>query len=383
MTMPSKTFCSDPWNSIFIGTANDVKTCCAGSVVLGDLTKHSLGEILNNDITKEIKQTILNGEWHPNCSQCQHLEAESIRSYRNVECNDELSADLVADPYHFKPRQLDIRWSNICQLACNYCNEYFSSTWANIKKINVGTVKDHYTNTLDWIRQNKCTVKHLLMVGGEPLITKPNVDLLELFKDQEVYASIITSLAVDLDKSLVFNQLKQYKTVSIGLSFDNVGDRYNYVRHNSSWDLLVNNINQVNNMDNIMLNTNPIYSIYNATDLVNFYTFLANNKFSNIHWQRIHYPPELDISRFDAEVKQLAIDEIDRLLLQFKDTDFVKSDLDFFRNMRQFLIESVPDNSATQDFVKFTDNLENNQLPGKAYTFFELWPEFNFLKDVQ
>jgi hypothetical protein len=46
--------------------------------------------------------------------------------------------------------------------------------------------------------------------------------------------------------------------------------------------------------------------------------------------------------------------------------------------MRNNLIGAKTNN--INNFVKFTNNLENNQLKNKKHSFFELWPEFNFMK---
>jgi hypothetical protein len=184
---------------------------------------------------------------------------------------------------------------------------------------------------------------------------------------------VVTSLAVDLEKSEIFKHLSKFKQVKINVSFENAGDRYNYVRHNASWDVLVKNIETILTMENITLGVDSIYSIYNATDLLNFYRFISKYNLK-ARWFRVHSPTALDITLFEPAVKEMAIKEIDQLLVEFAHY----SDFDFFKTIRNSLINS--DTKNIDNFIKFTDNLENNQQKNKKHTFFELWPEFNFMR---
>jgi sulfatase maturation enzyme AslB (radical SAM superfamily) len=336
--MVSKTFCADPWSTVFIGINNEVKTCCAASETLGDLTKNSITEILNGKKAQEIKTAILNNEWHPSCSGCEKLEDTGSKSYRNQVYDNVLLDEIAQDPYYFKPITLDVRWNNTCALACNYCNEYFSSTWSNIKKIKPLTNRNYYPETLAWIDQHKDSVQGLLLLGGEPLLTKETSQLVKLFVDQPVKLTIVTGLAMDLEKSEVFKDLSKFKQITLDISFENVGDRYNYVRHNASWDTLVKNIETLSSMDNIVLCVDPIYSIYNATDLLNFYRFISKYNLS-LRWMRVHHPSELDVTLFEPKVKELAIKEIDLVLAEFK--DYERGDLNFLRDVKENLRSPV------------------------------------------
>ena len=76
---------------------------------------------------------------------------------------------------------VDVRWSNTCNLACNYCYEYFSSQWASIKGIKVNAIKkDNEDTLLMFIEKNKDTVINVNMLGGEPLLQKQNSPLIEI-----------------------------------------------------------------------------------------------------------------------------------------------------------------------------------------------------------
>lgn len=375
--MISKTFCADPWNTVFIGIDNTVKNCCAAREPLGDLTKNTIAEILGGDKAKEIKHAILNNEWHASCSQCQNLESAGTRSYRNQTCSKELAAAISQDVDYFNLKKLDVRWNNTCNLACNYCGEHFSSTWGKINGSKPITVRAHYPNTLSWVEQNKSSVEQLLVLGGEPLITKETNQLIEIFADQPVIITVVTSLSLDLEKSTAWQNLLRFKHVDLHISFENTGDRYNYVRHNASWHQLTQNIEKVLALPNVTIKIDPIYNIYNATDLVNFYRFVHHYDFQ-LTWIQVHTPMALDVTLFEPSVKRLAIEEIDRVLEEFK--DYEKGDLDFIKNMRSILLSEHTSNA--KNFMEFTGNLENNLMPNKKHSFFELWPEFEFIKSV-
>jgi organic radical activating enzyme len=372
--MNTSIICRDPWSTLFVGTYNEARTCCAGNTILGDLNRQSLDEILNSDKAKEIRTSMSNGIWPENCSQCEKLENQGARSYREPTLSTELIELISADPTNYLIRTLDFRWNNTCTLACNYCSEKFSSSWAVIKNIDIGTDRNYYNYALDWVKENCNDIKKILMLGGEPLIIKENAKILDILKDQDIEIMVGTSLAVELTTP-VFEKLKNVSKVYVNVSFENIGDRYEYVRHNASWDLLLKNIKLVKQMPNFSLSAIPIYNIYSALDLYNYYQFLLDQEFVACHWNRVHHPKELDVLNHSPEVKKLALDELYRTRDQFADTYIY--DNEFFQSLIHLLETSTTQYSS--GMTKFTHDIENIYHKNKRHKFFELWPEFENL----
>lgn len=372
--MNTDILCRDPWNTLFIGTYNEARTCCAGETILGDLNRQNLTEILNSKTAKQIRTDMANGIWPKNCSQCRQLEQQGARSYRNSNLTPELIELITRDPTDYLIETLDFRWNNTCTLACNYCDEKFSSAWAVLKKIDIGSDRSYYNFALDWVKEHRTDIKKIYMLGGEPLIIKENAKILETLKGQDVEIILGTSLNVNLD-SPVFEQLKNFPRVYIDISFENVESRYEYVRHNGSWDLLLKNINLVKQIPEFTLCSLPIYNIYSALDLYKYHEFLIDQEFATCHWHRVHHPQELDVLNHSPDVRKLALDELYRTQDRFANSYIY--DRVFFQNIIQLLENAAESGPSGMD--QFTHKIENVYHKNKSHTFYELWPEFENL----
>ena len=378
----SDSFCHYPWTGLFIGAHGDVRNCCPSRSIIGNLNDNTLENIINNDLHKEIQNSILDGQWHKNCNLCKEMEESGQVSYRNTgrpikDFFDVKSLDVPNPNFHI-PKIIDIRWSNTCNLACNYCSEKFSSTWAAIKKIDIGASKKYYSDVIQYLSKNSNNIQALHLLGGEPLLIKENADLLANFDNKDVEVNIVTSGSVDLSKSPVFKELRNFKNVNFSISFENTHDRYEYVRHNASWNLLYQNLQYIKDNTNFRLCAVPIYNVYSAFDLVNFYNVIVEgNKFHSVVWNQLIYPMELNLFNFPNSVKNLAIEQLDIILDKYKYSSIdIDLGCDFLKTTRN-LLKTSPVVSEFQEFLSFTEDLETN-LHVKKHSFFELWPEINF-----
>jgi organic radical activating enzyme len=395
-----ETFCHYPWTGLFVGAHGDVRVCCPSKSIIGNLNDSRLDKIINNDLHKEIQDSILDNKWHKNCATCKNLEDAGHVSYRNfarpVEDFFEIKS-LDADNQNFHNLKIvDVRWSNTCNLACNYCSEKFSSTWAAIKKIDIGATKEYYADVIQYISKYTKEIKILHLLGGEPLLMKENAELLANFDNKDVEVHVVTSGSVDLTKSPTFKELSKFENVNIAISFENTKDRYEYVRHNADWNLLIQNIKYIKENTNYFISIVPIYNIYSALDLVNFYKTIyslfeevteipPNIKpvIYRMHWNQLQHPDALDVFNFPTPVKQLAIEQLDTVIEKYSKDSTIDLDCDFLIQTRDLLKNSIEINKVSK-FLDFTNDLETN-LHVKKHSFFELWPELNFLKnyDIQ
>jgi MoaA/NifB/PqqE/SkfB family radical SAM enzyme len=374
------TFCHLPWTSLFIGAQGDVRNCCPSRNILGNLNDTPIERIINNQTHKEIQNNITEDTWHDNCGLCKEIEDIGQISYRNIAQPVENFFDInditESNKNFHKFKILDIRWSNTCNLACNYCSEKFSSTWAAIKKIDIGASKNYYPNVINYIENHRAEIERIDLLGGEPLILKENAELLSKFTNKDIEIQVVTSGSIDLSKSSVFKELIKFSNVNFGISFENTKDRYEYVRHNASWELLTNNIKYIKENTNFRLTALPIYNIYSALDIDNFYEVLP--LFNSVAWNMLVYPTELNLFNFPKQVRNIALEKLNSVIKKYGDQQSLG--IDFLHNTKN-LIETNTSDTPYPNFLSFTDNLETNLLTNKKYSFFELWPELNFLKD--
>lgn len=320
--MNKETFCSLPFTEIFLGPDGGIKSCCSNNTALGFLNQSTIQEILQNERSISLRQSIVEGKWHESCIQCKRQESQGVRSERddNLEYFIKQNGNNI-DKNYFKLVRLDLRWSNTCNLSCTYCYEYFSSKWAEIKGIKVNTVVDENEQSLFLlIEQHKDSVENILMLGGEPLLQKQNSKLIEILTRKSFY--MLTNLAVPLITNKVAQNLLKEDNVHIGVSFETVKDRYEYVRHNAKWLIFDQNIDYIKSQrPNIDIDAHSLYSIYSAFNLVEFYEYITGKKaFNNVLWNLLESSGEnmhASVFKLSRPLKESAIKEIEKVVENF------------------------------------------------------------------
>ena len=379
----TKFYCAAPWRGLHINPRGDVKTCCAGNPnMLGNLNTNTITQILDSNLMAEVRRSLAQGLPHKYCSNCVQAErfgADSERQWHN-NVNPNFDYTTAGDQYHY-PVIVDVRWNTTCNLSCNYCDPSASSKWASLKQIpfKSGT-RPYYEQVCDFIEQHHAHIHEVALVGGEPLLLPENERLLDVIP-QSAIVTLITNMNVELEKNKIFNKLAQRRKVGWSMSFDNVGDRFEYVRHGGSWTTLQNNLAIVKDL----MKTNghwggihAVYNIYNATRLRELKQF-AQQTDTTILWQNLFQPRHLDPFTHGGQVAKLAAEEIEYLYSNNMVTD---SERVFFDQAlktygERMHIDKVSDTDIA--FWKHIYDIEHRYHPDKAGQFVKLWPELEFL----
>lgn len=372
--MHKSTFCSLPFTEIFLGPDGMIKPCCSSNTGLGDLNKNTIHEIIQNERSLELRKSILNGKWHPSCIQCERQEGQGIRSERDLNMDKFIEENGSVDETFFKLVRLDLRWSNTCNLSCTYCYEYFSSKWAEIKGIKVNAIVDENEQSLFLlIEQHKDTIENVLMLGGEPLLQKQNAYLINIVANKSFY--VLTNLAVPLSNNKIAQRLFKEPVLHIGVSFETIGKRYEYVRHGAQWEVFDSNLDYVKlHRKDVEIDAHSLYSIYSAFNLVEYYEYITSKAvFTKVLWNLLESSGENEhasVFKLSNNLKAEAILEIDRVIEQFKNAPGIP-DLVSIRSTLLNSVELEPKNSG---FIEEADKVEQQlkKLPGKQFK--DLWP---------
>ena len=371
-----KRYCAAPWRGLHINFRGDVKTCCAGDPnMLGDLNTHSLEDIIHSDRMQEIRESIRDGELHPeycyNCIQAERNGSSERDWHNNVNPEFDVSA---ADSEDHVPTLIDVRWNITCNLSCNYCGPYCSSKWASMKKQFVDNgVKPYHLQVVDYIRQHSNSVREVALVGGEPLLLKENVALLESLPE-DTLVTVITNASVNLDKSLVFTHLTCRSNVGWSLSFDNVGDQFEYVRHGSSFTTLDQNLNRIGaqmQYNGHHGGIHAVYNIYNCTNLRKLREYADSKKLS-IKWQTLYQPEYLDPAKHNQYVRDIALREIELYEQEYGAGPF-------FDNVKTSLRNIASSSDVRDQFWQHIQDIEDQYHTDQKGQFARLWPELLML----
>jgi len=372
-------FCYAPWTNIHINTEGSFKTCCAGESYIADLRITPIEEVINHPELISIKNNVLNNQYHKNCSQCVRQETMTSNSERRwYDDIAELKTVEISAINDHHLQNLDIRWSNTCNLSCVYCGPSASSQWASIQKMPIERLD--YSQTLsgiiDFIDKNKTSLKNLGLLGGEPLLQKENEQLLDAI-GPNVNINLITNLTVPLEKNKIFHKLLEKNKVVWDISFDTVEEKFEYVRHGADWQLITKNIKYlqeaIKTKPGHIIGTAAVYSIYNAMNLEEIHKYFLENNLPTIRWNELHHPKELSVSTLPVEFRLRAAEQCEKSIKYHswhRQQKWLQEMANSLRSM----------NSKTTN-CNYLYNWHNSQetkfWPDFKYKFKDLWPEYS------
>lgn len=365
--------CTAPWEGLFINPDGDCRVCCAGDS-LGNLNKNSITEIVQNGNLKKLQTDILTNGRSDYCHGCMEMEKVQGRSLR-----DGYGKDLATvDTTKFTPSILDIRWRNACQLRCLYCNSEWSTTYAQWEgKTYKVSERSWQQEVLDYITQNKPEhFKHVHMLGGEPFILKENEQLLDLIPDTDLIG-VVTNLSIPDMHTLPMYEKIMNKNTSFLVSLENIGNKFEYVRRNGVWKETEKNYKKLLERKPGSVGCHMTYNLLSAFTLVETFDWIHSihpDKNDNKSLLTILLSPNMFVmDHYPREIKQLAIDEFNRLEDKYPDwlSDVQKQ---FITHTRQSLLDNMDSYrpNSLLDLMKYIKLTDAGIAP---ISFASEWPE--------
>ncbi len=238
---------------LYIATTGAVAPCCEYDGEIGHLPGDDLAALWTSDRWESLRADFRNARKHPACWKCFEREdhtRESIRTQLNraITGNDPSVMAALITKTPEQPTYLDLRPSNICNLACRSCGHAYSSRWYKDAKAmgattapraeirSFPTPEDALTQTGPLV--DKAT--HLYFAGGEPLLMPEHRHLLKRLiaaGRTDVAMSYNTNLtSLSLAGESIVELWKNFTNLSIEISIDAVGDRGALVRHGFDWE---------------------------------------------------------------------------------------------------------------------------------------------------
>jgi MoaA/NifB/PqqE/SkfB family radical SAM enzyme len=224
--------CSAFWHHTNVRSDNRVFPCCRFKTPI-NIFHGNLENILQTDEYIKLREQSLANIPIKGCEKCYYEEALGKESLR-----EQFNRDY--DTKSISLEFLEIGFDNICNLTCDGCWGEFSSAWA--KKENPNVV--HVRSTVD-IPKVPNSVKKVLFLGGEPLMTTRHKKFLELIDHKHLVDVIYNTNGTFLLDHNLHNLLNQFKSVKFIVSIDGVGDLNSRVRSGSDWNTVLNFIEQI------------------------------------------------------------------------------------------------------------------------------------------
>lgn len=368
MSTELQNFCAAPWSGLFYHT-DSARICCAHRTFVANTSIQNFQQM---KFIREVRQSFLNDEKHPTCSQCWSLEEhgmESVRKYISMQCSSVDSKSVTLDSA-YTVDYLELRDGNLCNMSCIMCGPNDSSmiqteieSHPKLKKIYGG-----YTNVI--FNKNKIsderwaelyaiapTLKSLMLTGGEPMLSKNFKKYLQYILDHgrdDIHLHISTNASV-INETLI-NIFKQIKNFTMGISVDGVDATAEYHRYGCNWESVRNNIDEFIKLpaDIAIGTTITAISILDISNLVKYLISLhQKNPHLNLSWR---CSTNLSYTWLSGVAKERALEEIklSRDLINNYDTPYRESltallnEIQIYENV---LTSTAPDPKNYQKLV--------------------------------
>jgi len=293
LLIDSDTFCMLPWLHLHAFPDGRAYPCCFAldQYPVGDLNKDSMETVFNSKDMKKMRLNMLDDKPSRQCTKCYDQEKSGFFSLRlssnkhfghNISMVDNTQSDGLAD---FVIKYWDIRFSNLCNMACRSCGTWFSSNWYEDHKKLTGKPPNHAKimrvgRTADDIWEQMLKqfdhVEQFYFAGGEPLIMEEHYRILKeldkrkMYHVRLIYNTNFSKLKFkDLDVLELWNK---FDSVSVGASVDAEGKRGEFMRKGTVWkDTVANRKKMLEVCPQVDFYISSTVGLINALHIVDFH----------------------------------------------------------------------------------------------------------------
>ena len=366
--MTNEAWCPLPWLSVNVRNNGDLRVCCNANVGLDqglvkkdDGTIYNLGtdginDFRNGKIMKEIRTSMLKGEFHPSCIRCKREHEAGMdsrasweRSIWKKHLTEDSSRDITQEDGTIDTAKVpitytDLRFGNLCNLKCRMCGPTDSNQWYDdqAKVWNVTSYKDAEkviplvknakgkftadTNIYDWYNNPRFwkdledaipTLERLYIVGGEPLMIDQHYEFLRKCIDADRAKNIVVEYNSNITNipQRAWDIWKNFRRIQVGMSVDAVGPINDYIRHPSKWWKISENMHKLDKAEGEYkiwwAATIQAYNMYNLPAMMRWKIAQNFNRVNKkVDWKPVisphplHNPDFLNVKIFPADSKK-------------------------------------------------------------------------------
>lgn len=297
-------YCLSPYVTLEVGVNGDVRLCgCAGwmPTTVGNLFKDTLHDILLNDLSTDIRQSISDGSYKfCNENTCGVLQQQQLNTF------DTLPPDvkpIIQDPSRYIiPREIFIAGDKTCNLSCPSCrievikvNEEFIQTSINLGiqlRKNLFSIPSNHPINLHVSTSGELFASPLLMsfVNSIPLDDFPNLTL-----DIQTNGLLVEKNWHKLNESQT--RVKRL-TVTIDAASKNT---YEELRRGGKWENILSSLTWISKKkvdSNFLLNTRMVVQKKNFEEMYDFYQLSIQHNADLVEYSRISNWGTYDADKF-------------------------------------------------------------------------------------
>lgn len=330
--MENEAICILPWISINTNPHGTVRACGRSSPIdnTSSLKRTDIESAWNSEYFKNLRLDMLKGIKNHNCKNC-HLQEYlgGISKRHNVNAEFQIDEKLLKDitnadgSVNGKPKYIDLRIGNICNLKCVHCFTGNSSKWYEDKLLldkyeNTPNLKfnndwiSEKGNVWSWIKKNIDDIVCINVLGGEPFVHKDHLNFLDwcvINKKTHLHLKYITN-GISLTPDLI-NKLQKFNKVDLGISLDAIEKTAEFLRFPTNWNKLYSILQIINNrLGSAYLNwTCYNLNIYRLSETYEF----CREHFPNVEFKFSNYvttPVHLSVQNLPENFKYIIADKV-------------------------------------------------------------------------
>ncbi len=302
-----------------------------------DLNKTcDIDSFLNSKEYKKTRLQMLNGEKPAACMKCfEHEEAgsKSKRIYDTYELHPEF--DIEEAKTNTAPdgtidvsktlSYVELRLGNLCNVKCKTCNPASSSSWySDYKKLEekitwIPSYRD-ITNAdrktmFSWceswefyesLLKYAGNLKELYINGGEPTLIDLHGKFLDKLIEMDLSRNITLSYSINMTTACnkYIERWKNFKSVIVKASIDDVGEKNQYIRTGTKWESVLKNLDALVKTD-FKIEIMQTVSAFNLDSLLDLSHFMnARYGYDRIcmAYNFAKFPDFISIDAVDPEV---------------------------------------------------------------------------------
>lgn len=376
--------CIVPWTQMEIGPTGYVRPCAEynhdfvdeqGNKLDVNNPNTDVAKLWNNQEYKKLRQQFLDGEKPDGCSKCWKQEEQGITSRRQREMEiHQKHFDRFNSVDAPSPVLLDIKLGSLCNLKCRICNSEYSHNWIDDElelfgqTLNKNVGKDWVLDEGNWtaLKSIAENLEVIYLSGGEPFLIEKHFELFDYLIGQglakNIWLKIHTNGSIKLNDRII-NLLREFKSVQLMYSYDDIGARYEYQRPPARWSRMEANFLDAMSYDFIDLRITYTISILNALSGQDMEQWCNSIGFplEHIFVNFLRYPIYYDLSMLSHEQKSYILERLSDCYLDQEVAKYLRTqhqdvvanpgwkiktrkDLD---NLRKYVILSLDKKSKT------------------------------------
>lgn len=300
--LSSKHLCILPWLHAAVWTDGRVIPCCINQdYVFGHTHESSLEEALDSEAANAFRAQMLSGSLPASCYRCSQPEDQfgSLSYRQDMNRRFQHHADLIRETGSDGRRRvrrsvyLDVRFSNLCNLACIMCDEVNSSLFAQKERAagrySGPTLRRAFEKSEDFWEFFDAHIhefEEIYFCGGEPILLAEHEELLQRLiragrsQVHLRYNTNLTRLAAGSASTSVLELWPKFERVSVQASIDAMGELATIIRRGSDWKQIEGNLRSVHQLSRsapgVSLVITPTVQILNALHLLDLYSHLRS-----------------------------------------------------------------------------------------------------------